>query len=434
MAGDEEAQRFLLEREALGLGPRRRVRDALGRARGRGGGVRPAEEARLPRLAVALALLPALHRRVDRRVERRAPGVGPVEAAALDEALDHAPVHAARVDAVAEVEQRAERPALAPGRQHQLDGALADVLDGGKTETNVCLDVPRGGLSAPPIPPRWRDHREVHVRLVDVGRQDLEAHLPALADVQDHLVGVRALRGQQRREEVRRMVRLQVGRLVREPRVGRRVRLVEAVPGELLHLVPDLAGLLLVHAARGAALQELVHLGGHHLDLLLAHRLAQDVGLAEREAGERRGDLHHLLLVDHDAVGLFQDRLERRVLVGDARLAVPALDEVVDHLHRPGTVERVERRQVLEAVGLEALQDVAHAVRLELEEPARLARREQLVGAGVVDRDRGGIDHGPGLRLDHLHAVVDQSERAQAPGSPSSGARSARRPSCRTAS
>ena len=65
-----------------------------------------------------------------------------------------------------------------------------------------------------------------------------------------------------------------------------------------------------------AALQELVLLGGHDLGLLLAHGLAQDVGLAQGEAGQGRGDLHDLLLVDHDPVGLLQDRLERGVLVG----------------------------------------------------------------------------------------------------------------------
>jgi hypothetical protein len=95
VAGDEEAERLLLERQPLGFRPGWRVRHALAAARGRGRRVRAAEEARLPRLEIALALLPALHGGVDRRVERRTARVEPVESAALDEALDHATVHGA---------------------------------------------------------------------------------------------------------------------------------------------------------------------------------------------------------------------------------------------------------------------------------------------------------------------------------------------------
>ena len=54
----------------------------------------------------------------------------------------------------------------------------------------------------------------------------------------------------------------------------------------------------------GEAVELLVQL----LLLLLAHRAAQDVGLAERVAGELLGDRHHLLLVDDQAVGLAEDR------------------------------------------------------------------------------------------------------------------------------
>ena len=70
---------------------------------------------------------------------------------------------------------------------------------------------------------------------------------------------------------------------------------------------------------------------------------------------------------------------------------------------------------MLEAVGLEALQDVAHAVRLELEQAAGPARGEQLVGLRVVERAaRSGSMRVARLGLDHLHAVVDEGERAQA--------------------
>ena len=132
------------------------------------------------------------------------------------------------------------------------------------------------------------DHREEHARdSLHVRRQHRDAHGAALADVLHHLVRVRALRRQQGGHEVGRVVRLQVGRLVGEPGVGRGVGLVEAVPRELLHVVPDLRGLLLGDAAVRAALEELALLGGHDVGLLLAHRLAQDVRFAR--ACSRRG-------------------------------------------------------------------------------------------------------------------------------------------------
>ena len=45
--------------------------------------------------------------------------------------------------------------------------------------------------------------------------------------------------------------------------------------------------------------------------LLLAHRPAQQVGAAERVAGELLGDRHDLLLVDDQAVGLAEDLGQR---------------------------------------------------------------------------------------------------------------------------
>ena len=49
----------------------------------------------------------------------------------------------------------------------------------------------------------------------------------------------------------------------------------------------------------------------HLLADLLAHGAAQQIGLAQRVAGQDLRDLHHLFLVDDDAEGFFQDRLER---------------------------------------------------------------------------------------------------------------------------
>ena len=56
------------------------------------------------------------------------------------------------------------------------------------------------------------------------------------------LVGVGEVEGHRRGEELDRVVRLQIGGLVGDQRIGGGVRLVEAVAGELLHQLEDLVG------------------------------------------------------------------------------------------------------------------------------------------------------------------------------------------------
>ena len=51
---------------------------------------------------------------------------------------------------------------------------------------------------------------------------------------------------------------------------------------------------------------------GHDIGLLLTHRLAEVVGFGQLEAGQDVGDPHHLLLIDHHAVGFLQDLLHHR--------------------------------------------------------------------------------------------------------------------------
>ena len=137
--------------------------------------------------------------------------------------------------------------------------------------------------------------------------------------------------GEQRRREVPRVVGLQVGGLVREVGIGRRVRLVEAVAGEVFHQLEDVHGLLLGMPLRHRAGDELAAHLRHDLGVLLAHGLAEQVRFAEREAREHVGDAHHLFLVGDDTVGLLQDRFEFGELVDDFSLPLLARDVVIDH-------------------------------------------------------------------------------------------------------
>ena len=254
---------------------------------------------------------------------------------------------------------------------------------------------------------------ELDARAVDRGRLDGDAEADRLAPELGDLVGVPGLERQRGGHELDRVVRLHPGRLVGDEGIGRRVGLVEAVLRELGAGVEDGDGGVPVDPALGRAHEEAAALGVHLGLDLLAHGAAQEVGLGERIAGQILGDLLDLLLVGDDAVGRLEDRLQRRMEVLD-RLA-PELPGAIGRnvRHRPRPVERDQRDQVLEAVGLHVDQRSPHARAFHLEHADRLAAGEHLVGLLVVERDAGEIDLDPAA-ADEPDRDVEHRQRLQA--------------------
>ena len=116
-------------------------------------------------------------------------------------------------------------PPSSRARHDRAHRALPHALDRGQAEADLPVD-----------------HHEVGARGVDVGRQHLDAHVRALGDVERHLVlGLHDGRDQRRHVRLG-VVRLQVGRAVRDERVAGGVRLVERVVGRALVVVPQAAG------------------------------------------------------------------------------------------------------------------------------------------------------------------------------------------------
>ena len=181
------------------------------------------------------------------------------------------------------------------------------------------------------------------------------------------LVGVAHVVGHGRGDELLREVRLQIGRLVGDVGVGRRVRLVEAVFGELGAGIEDGVGEALGDALFGGAFKEAIALGGHFGLDLLAHGATQQIGLGERVAGERAGDLLDLLLIGDDAVGGREDGLEQRVEIFDVFAAGLAGAIGRNVRHRARAVERDERDEVLEAIGAHVDERALHARTFHLE-------------------------------------------------------------------
>ena len=225
----------------------------------------------------------------------------PGQRTALHERFEHALVRDHRVDALGEVPDRLERAALVARGDQRLRSALADALDGVQPEPDLAVD-----------------DREVDLRLVHVRRQHLDAELVARVDVDRHAVLRRHHGADERRHVLARVVLAQPGGLVGDQRVTRRVRLRERVVGRLLDVLPQLLRGRRRHVLLRGAVHELVLQRLHERADLLADRLAQVVGLGDREAGELAARCACTAPGRHaNPVRILQDRLQPRVDVGD---------------------------------------------------------------------------------------------------------------------
>ncbi|QYU67449.1 DUF3857 and transglutaminase domain-containing protein [Leptolyngbya sp. 15MV] len=152
----------------------------------------------------------------------------------------------------------------------------------------------------------------------------------------------------------------------------------------------------------------MIHLGA----VLLAHRAAQQVRAAQAVAGQILRDLHHLFLIDQDAVGLGDDVVDRGMRGGPG-LAMLALAVGRDVGHRARSVKRDGGDQVLEAVWAHHAQAVPHALPFELEDAGRIPAREHRVGGFVVERKLREIER-DALRGQQLHRAFQHRQRLEA--------------------
>ena len=84
---------------------------------------------------------------------------------------------------------------------------------------------------------------------------------------------------------------------------------IEAVAGKLLHQIKDLHGQTGFNALTLGTILKHRALLGHFLRLLFAHGPAQQICTPQGIAREFLGYLHHLFLIQNDAVGRLKYRL-----------------------------------------------------------------------------------------------------------------------------
>ena len=174
--------------------------------------------------------------------------------------------------------------------------------------------------------------------------------------------------------------------VISQQRIRRRVRLVKAVTGKLFHQVKNFVGFFFCQAVDASAFAKNIAMGGHLFFVFFTHGAAQHVCATERIAAQNLRGLHHLLLVNHDAVGFFQHGLDAGVWVLGHLFALLAGNVRGDQVHGAGPVQRVHGNQVFKPVGFGVFQHALHANTLKLKHRLGLAFGKQPVNLRIVER------------------------------------------------
>ena len=233
-----------------------------------------------------MGALRARKHRIDGGEDARTICIEGIERAGGGKAFQHPFVDRVRVDAPREIGQVDKRP-LAAGMDDRLDCLAADTFECGE---------------------RVMDGRTLHLEIdagpIDRRRLDLHAQPLRLGAKLRKLVGIAHVERHGRGEKLDRVIRLHESGLIRDQCISGGVTLVEAVISKTREQFENSLGLALFHGALDAAGYETAALLLHFTADLLPHGAPQQVGFAERIAGEDLRRLHHLLLVHDDAKGL----------------------------------------------------------------------------------------------------------------------------------
>ena len=191
--------------------------------------------------------------------------------------------------------------------------------------------------------------------------------------------------------------------------------LVETVTGKLVDQVKQLIGFHSVDLVMlSATLNESFTLGIHFGLDLLAHRPAQQIGATQRIARQDLRGLHHLFLIDKDAIGFCQNGFEQRVRIFDRDAAILPVPKQSDIVHRAGAIERDERDDISKIGGPDRSKRAAHPFGFQLKHADRIAALEQCVDAFILPFER--IEIGPGARscLDQVAGFLQDRKRLEA--------------------
>ena len=148
---------------------------------------------------------------------------------------------------------------------------------------------------------------------------------------------------------------------------------IEGVGGKAAHLIKDAVRHRLRDAVLGAAGNEMPALLFHDISFFLAHGAAHQIRLTVAVARQLTTDLHDLLLIDDTTIGNAEDRLQQRGFVPHLTGILLVAAVLRNGVHRPRTVQRNGSGEILDGLGAQLSQHLAHAARFQLEHAGGIA-------------------------------------------------------------
>ncbi len=264
-------------------------------------------------------------------------------------------------------------------------------------------------------------HRKTRFPLVDVRRQYVDSHAPAGQNILRHLLGIVDHRSEKRRHELHGIVIFQPGRLQCNHRVAGRMGFVERIIGKIHHLIKDPIGRLFVnppgqasrYAFFGAAVHKISPLLLHDGMFLFTHGPAHQIAAPHGVASQIPHDLHDLLLINHTAVGIFQNRLQLGTGIAGLSAVVLALDVLGNKIHGAGTIQGNTCHYIFKILRAQFLHEAFHAAALQLEDPLRPACADVGQHFGIIEVDVIHVQFDPPGLFHKAHRVPDHREVAQ---------------------
>ena len=330
-----------------------------------------------------------------------------IQRPAFDQTLQGAAVQLGAVQPFAEINKGGIRAVLLAFFYELVQKALPQIFDGQEPIANMLAH-----------------HGKPASALVDVGRQHPDVQAAALSDIFRHLPGVVQHTGQQGRQVLPGVVIFQIGGLVRNRGIGRRMGFVKGIGGKALHLGENLQGNVLGNPAAHAALHQhlslFIHQAMeenllflvHHLDFFLGHGAPHHIGPAQRITGQLAENLHNLLLIDNAPIGHLQDFFQPRVAVGHLFRMMAVFHIGGDELHGARPVQGDHGDQIFQGFGAQIHNHPLHAGGFKLENPLCCTACQHVIHRAVVKGD--GFQQEIRFPLaDILHGMIHHRQISQ---------------------
>ena len=170
------------------------------------------------------------------------------------------------------------------------------------------------------------------------------------------------------------------------------MRLVEGIGCEFLPVGPYLVQHVLIISVLLAPFDKLGFHGIYYRLFLLTHRLTQGVTLTTREIGQQTREQHHLLLINGDAVGIFQIPFHHGNGICNLLLPFLTRDERRDVVHGTGAVKGIHGDEIFKLRRTQLAQIVLHAGRLKLERADGAPLLVKLISQFVVNGNLVEVD------------------------------------------